>query len=1451
MIDKIIKFSIQNKLVVTTAIILLIICGVWSAFNLNIDAVPDITNNQVQIITNCPSLAAQEVEQLVTYPIEQALVNIPDIEEMRSISRFGLSVITIVFKDKVDIYFARQQINEKLKEAESQIPQEIGLPVLAPVSTGLGEIYQYIIRPKKGFESKYNLKELRTFQDWIVARQLYGTPGVIEVNSFGGELKQYEVALNPNRLKAMNVSVADVFTALEQNNQNTGGAYIDKKPNAYFIRSLGLIKTLEDVENIIVKHTHTIPIFIKDVAKVHYGHAIQYGAVTYNGALDVVGGIVMMRKGENSSEVVKNIKLKMIDIQKSLPQDILIEPYLDRTDFVNRTINTVKNNLIEGALIVIFILVLFLGSLRAGLIVASAIPLSLLFAFCLMRIFGVSVNLMSLGAIDFGLIVDGAVIIVEATLHHLGVRLANHTLTQKEMNHEVYHAASKIRRSTAFGEIIILIVYIPILTLIGIEGKMFKPMAQTVSFAIIGALIISLTYIPMMCAQFLPKYFITKKTMSDKLMDRIINFYKPLLNKAMQFKKWIITFTIFIAIVTVFLFMRIGSEFIPTLIEGDFAFHCILPEGTSLKQSVETSKQAMQIIKQFDEVKMVIGKTGTAEIPTDPMPPEATDMMIILKPQNEWKKQQTYEALANDIIKKLDDIPGVIFEINQPIQMRFNELMTGVRQDVAVKIFGENLDTLLTYANKVGNIILNIEGATNPQIERVSGLPQIYIEYDRLRIANYGLTIKSVNDCVSAAFAGKKTGVVYENERKFDLVVRLDTSFRKNISDVKNLIIQTYDGHLIPLSQVANINYKLGPAQITREAGKRRIVIGFNIKNNDTKSVVQNLQTQLNTKIHLPVGYYFTYGGTFNNLQEASQRLMIAVPISLLLIFVLLYFTFYSIKQALLIFTTIPMSAIGGVFALLLCNMSFSISAGVGFIALFGIAVLNGIVLLSTLNQLEKDGISNPIQRVMMATTLRLRPVLMTAILASLGFLPMAISHSAGSEVQKPLAIVVIGGLVSATLLTLIVLPILYILFNTPFKRINKTGVNLFLIVLMLCYAIPNKAQTVQQINIDEAIQLALSNNEGVKAAKLEVESSIQQKRTAFQLPKLNANLMYGQYNTINNDNAISVSQTIPFPTVFSSKRQLYNSEFKHKEIEQEVYANQIKQQVRSQYYFIEYLQFKQQKLFFLDSICKGFVRIAQLRFSLGDIKKIELSTAELKKGDIEYLLYQNSIETINAYKQLQILTNITHSITIKQNKLYKPLPIDINADTSSINLNPLIKSFYNQIILFEHQRKLEVANYLPDIVVGYQNQSIIGIQQVNGAEKYFTASDRFNIFNIGLNIPLSIGSAKAHTKMLILKKQAVTLNAQQNKKLMMAQYQHTINQYEQNLESYVYYQKKAMPNANSIITSAQLGYQLGSINYLEYINALQTATDIELKYLEIIHQINNTIIQIYSIINK
>ena len=1474
MLNKIIAFSIKNKFIIALMTLALIVWGVWSANKLSIDAVPDITNNQVQIITVCPTLAGQEVEQLVTYPIEQSITNLPDLEELRSISRFGLSVITVVFNDNVDIYFARQLINERLKEAEENIPNGVGKPELAPVSTGLGEVYQYIIHPKKGSEEKYSAMDLRTMQDWIVARQLYGTPGIAEVNSFGGELKQYEVAVNPDRLLAMDITIPEIFSALEKNNENTGGAYIDKKPNAYFIRGVGLIGSFDDIKNIVVKtNPNGIPILIKDVAEVRFGSAVRYGAMTYNGEKDVVGGVVMMLKGYNSAEVVKSIKGKINTIQKSLPEDVIIEPFLDRTDLVSRAIGTVEKNLLEGALIVIFVLVLFLGNLRAGLIVASAIPLSMLFALGMMNVFGVSANLMSLGAIDFGLIVDGAVIIVEAIVHQLAIgnrqsAMSNEQLAlsknvskrlpinQQQMDKTVFESAKRMMSSASFGQIIILIVYLPLLSLIGIEGKMFRPMAQTVSFAILGAFILSLTYIPMASALLLSKKTTHKKNISDRMMDFFQRIYTPLLEKSIRWKRTVIMATVFVFAVSVFIFSKMGGEFIPTLQEGDFAFHCILPQGTSLSQSLETSMQASRLIKEFDEVKMVVGKTGSAEVPTDPMPPETTDMIIVLKPQNEWKRDISYDELADEIYEKLEVIPGVFFEKSQPIQMRFNELMTGIRQDVAVKIFGENMDTLLSYANKVNEVVQNIEGTTEPSVERVSGLPQIVIKYNRSQIANYGLNIKDINQIVSTAFAGSKAGVVFENERKFDLVVRLDSMHRENIEDVNHLYIPTANGAQIPLSQVAEIKMELGAAQISREGGKRRIVIGFNVKDRDVASVVEDIEKQLNEKVKLPEGYYYTYGGTFENLQAASKRLLIAVPVALALIFMLLYLTFNSIKQAMLIYTAIPMSAIGGLFALIIRDMPFSISAGVGFIALFGVAVLNGIVLIGTFNQLEKEGMTDIFKRIIEGTKIRLRPVLMTATVASLGFLPMALSHSAGAEVQKPLATVVIGGLITATFLTLFVLPLLYILFsgrknNKQSATGNRQMLTTIFLLLIACCLLPVASRAQSTLTIEQALSLALKSNLKIQSQQLHVQSSTALKKSVFELPKTEVNFQYGQYNSIQKDNGFNIQQTIPFPTYYSVKSKLYKAEMLGTQFSQQTTANEITAQVKMYYYQLLYLQQTKTELQKLDSLYSNFVKAATLRYTAGETNLLEKTTAETKRGELQLLLSQNETGITSAYNSLKMLLNTPDDFSISSNELFQPLSLSTTFDTSLIANNPSLKLMYQQALIADQNKIVETAQTLPDFKVGYMNQSIIGFQNVDGADVYFDKSQRFTGFNVGITVPLTFLSSAKKIKSLALKQQALQKEADNSKLLLQSQLKNAFAEYHQYLLHYNYYRNTAMSNAETIISTATLSFNNGEINYLEYAAALQNATTIKTGYLQSINEVNQSIININFLINQ
>lgn len=1061
MFQKLITYSIRHKLVIGVLSIALAIWGVWSLIHLPFDSTPDITDNQVQVITQAPSLGAQEVEQYVTTPVEMALANIPRIQERRSISRSGLSVITLVFDDAADIYWARSQVSQVVEQLEKELPKNTETE-MGPIATGLGEIYHYTIRAKKGYEHKYSLTQLRTMQDWIVRKQLSGTPGVAEVSGWGGYVKQYEVAINTDQLNASGVSVNEVFEALQRNNSNTGGSYIEQNSNQYYIRGIGVVKNLEDVANITVKTVDGIPVKVGDVAKVQLGHATRFGAVTRNGEGEVVAGIAIMLKGENFQEVSKNVKERINQIQKSLPEGVVIEPFIDRTNLVDRVEGTIARNLIEGGLIVIFVLVIFLGNWRAGLVVASVIPLSMLFAFGMMKTFGIDGNLMSLGAIDFGMIVDSAVIIVEAVVTHINtghfsqpeVRAAYlaqcqnggaatpFALTQKQMDEEVHFSASRIRQSAAFGEIIIMIVYIPLMTLVGIEGKMFRPMALTVFFAILGAFILSLTYVPMASSLMLSRKVHTRKTFSDRVIEKLQAWYRPVLDWVLARNKDVITGAVALFCVSVVGFKYLGGEFIPSLEEGDFAVEMSMSQGTSLSQMVESCTKAEKLLKkEYPEIKQVVSRIGSAEIPTDPMPVERADIMIALKPKAEWTSAKTTPELMEKMEETLSAIPGLEAEISQPIQMRNNELLTGIKQDVAIKIFGEDLDVLTQQAGKVKRMIEDVPGVSGIFVEEVAGLPQIQVKYNHEKMAAYGVSVDDISEILETTFAGAVAGSLYEGDKKFDIVLRMDPS-QRNVEMLEQLSIPLKDGTNIPLSQVADIDYSPAPAQVSHEDGARRIYVGFNVKGRDVQSTVEDIQEILDEKLKLPDGYYYNYGGEFENLQSATNRLMVVIPIALVIILLLLYATVKNVRESLFVFSAIPLAAIGGVWALWLRGMPFSISAGVGFIALFGVAVLNGIVLIGQMNQMQREektadklsasiGVTELIHhRIIESCMVRLRPVLMTALVASMGFLPMALSQGDGAEVQRPLATVVIGGLITSTLLTLLVLPAIYKTFT-------------------------------------------------------------------------------------------------------------------------------------------------------------------------------------------------------------------------------------------------------------------------------------------------------------------------------------------------------------------------------------------------------------------------------------
>ncbi|MCD8400669.1 CusA/CzcA family heavy metal efflux RND transporter [Tenacibaculum finnmarkense] len=1457
MLDNIIKFSIKNKLIIGAFVLVLIGWGIYSLKQLPIDAVPDITNNQVQIITSAPSQSAQDIERLVTFPIEMTMSSIPDIEEVRSFSRFGLSVVTIVFKDDVDIYWARQQISERLNEAKSNIPDGVGSPEMAPVTTGLGEIYQYTLFAEEGFKEKFPIMELRSLQDWVVRRQLLGIEGIADVSSFGGFLKQYEVALQPERLQTLGVSVNEVLEALSKNNQNTGGAYIDKNPKAYFIRSQGLIQNSQDIQNIVIKNTQNgTPVLIKDIGKVQLGSAIRYGAMTRNGEGEVVGGIVMMLKGANSSKVIKRVKDRVAQIQKSLPEGVIIQPFLDRTKLVDKAISTVATNLIEGALIVILILVLLLGNLRAGLIVASVIPLAMLFAIILMNLFGVSGNLMSLGAIDFGIIVDGSVIIVEATLHYLVMKKSGKKLTQSEMDEEVYQSASKIRTSAAFGEIIILIVYLPILALVGIEGKMFKPMAITVSFAILGAFILSLTYVPMISALFLKKtirHHNDKKNISDKIIGALQNIYSPILAFVLNYKKSVLIGAVLIFLWSLFTFKNMGSEFIPSLDEGDLAVQATVSTGSSLSYTIDvTNKSSKLLLDEFpDEIEQIVSRIGSSEIPTDPMPVEVADIIIILKDKNDWTKAASKNELTEKMNHLLDEnMLGVNYGFQQPIQMRFNELMTGARQDVVLKIYGEDLDKLGKYANELGKIIPDVVGAEDLYIEKMTGLKQIVIDYKRNQLALYGLNISDVNTAVNTAFAGQSAGSVYEGEQRYDLVVRMNKQNRAGINDIRKLYVTTPNGAQIPLESVANVSFKTGPNQIQRDDAKRRITVGFNVRGRDVASIVAELQQKVSEKIPFDTGYYITYGGTFKNLEEARTRLGIAVPVALLLIFLLLYFTFKSIKQSFLIYTAIPMSAIGGIFALWLRDMPFSISAGIGFIALFGVAVLNGIVLIAEFNRLKEAGMTDIKAIIKKGTSVRLRPVIMTAAVASLGFLPMAISASAGAEVQKPLATVVIGGLISATLLTLLILPVLYLFSENKSNNKNAKSIKisskilslLFIVTASLCIQAQENTPKITQINIHENPQKLSEKN----VISIALKKSVARCKSALNIVKNKAGIASAislepisiKYQDVGvakglSEKEWSANQNFGAVLTHLQKRKLAISKHELAIAENDISIKETIKNTRSLYQQWHYLYGFISLLEEQEKNSTLIKNISNKLYNAGEIGGLENDLTILQSLDIQSkksTIYKDFTSVENKLKEvLQIKNTIIPETKFPIKKTLKNA-ILLQHNSEKENLS---KAFLEILSKREKVAKKNIlvakSAYFPEITAGIINRKTENATDYTG-------------FNIGLNVPISFWANNAKIKQQKIISEEIAFENQANKIAIQNNFK--------SLQEQLTYLKTELVGieamkikADNFIKKLKIAYSVGEIDAYKYNQSFNTYFQVMQNYLLLIHNYNQTVI--------
>ncbi|WP_027067641.1 CusA/CzcA family heavy metal efflux RND transporter [Maribacter sp. Hel_I_7] len=1440
MLSHIINFSLKNKLIILLFTVFIVGYGLFALSQIPIGAVPDVTNNQVQVITTSRNLSTQDMEQFITYPVELEMANLPGVKEIRSVSKFGLSVVTIVFDDDLGTYLPRQLIAEKISSASEKIPAGFGTPQMGPITTGLGEIYQYILEVEPEYKDEYTTTDLRTIQDWVVKRQLSGIPGVVEVNTWGGFLKQYEVAINTQKLNAMNITASDVFKSLESNNSVSGGGYIEKVNQAFFIRGEGLVTSLDDIRNIVVKNEGGVPIYIKDIATVDFGSAIRFGAITGNGEGEKVMGQVMMLKDANSKKVIEAVKERVAEISKSLPKGVYINPFLERSELIAKTTFTVTENLILGCLIVIFVVVLLLGNFRSGLVVASVIPLCLLFALSLMYIFGVDANLMSLGAIDFGIIIDGAVIIVEFIAFEITRKQQEinslATSEKQQLKDEItFNGASKMMNSAIFGQLIILIVFIPILSLSGVEGKMFKPMALTFSFALIGAMILCFTYVPVAASIFLKPSKESDKNISVRLMKWLNKKYEPIIDWALQSKKLVLGIASVFLLGAIFLYSTMGSEFVPTLDEGDFVIQPVLKTGTSLSKTVEITTEIEKILlKKFPEVQQVVTRIGAAEVPTDPMSMEESDVIIKLAPKGEWTSADSKDELADKFKEALAIIPGMEVEFTQPIEMRFNELITGVRADIAIKIFGPDLDVLARKGSEIGNLIKNVEGAADISVEKIAGLPEMSVNYDRAKIARFGLNIQELNDMVSMGFAGKTAGSVFEGEKRFDLVVRLDKAKRQDIDDLKNLYVDLPMGGKVPLTELAEISYKKGAAKISRDDTKRRTVVGVNVRNRDLQSVVDDVQQLINEKVKLPAGYTITYGGQFENLQSARDRLIIAVPIALVLIFALLYFAFKSVKEALIIYSAIPLAAVGGVLLLWMRGLPFSISAGVGFIALFGIAVLNGIVLIEHFKELKKHSFNNLDALIKQGTKDRLRAVLLTASAAALGFLPMAISTNAGAEVQRPLATVVIGGLFTATILTLVVLPVLYSIFdnydNTR-KPIPKTTLQNGIAFIALLITVGVSAQETKGQNLDELLSSAIENNMGLKAGKLKVEESQSMINSAFNFNKTHVYYEYDENNLAINDvplKVFGVQQDFRFPTEYFSQKRVNKVRNNLVQTEFDIQSKAIERDVTIGYYEYQIAREKVRVYKRLDSLYANFSSVAARKFELGETNYLEKITAASKQRKIN-LDYQQAIQQVSiAHANLLRIIQVEDSLELSEEMNLK---IDLKAIT--VESTPEIAYYETNMQLMAAESNFEKQQLLPDISVAYFQGSNSEL------------NDNLIGYQLGLKIPLLFSGQAARIKASKIAKERAVTESIDYKIQIKSKQEILLKKIVQIQNSLNYYENEGTELSDEILKTAQISFKNGEIDFYQCIQSLESAYDIKLGYLDKLKEYNETVINI------
>ena len=1426
MFNAILRFSVKKKLFVGLTTLFLLIGGIYSMLTLPIDAVPDITNNQVQIVTVSPTLAPQEVEQLITMPVEIAMSNIMNVTEIRSVSRFGLSVVTVVFKENVPTLDARQLVNEQIQTVSGEIPSELGAPELMPITTGLGEIYQYVLKVAPGYEDKYDAMELRTIQDWIVKRQLSGIPGIVEINSFGGYLKQYEVAVDPDVLFSLNITIGEVFEALNKNNQNTGGSYIEKVNRAYYIRSEGMINRIKDIEQIVVANRNGIPIHISDIGAVRFGAPKRFGAMTMDGEGECVGGIAMMLKGANANVVTGELEKRVEKIQKILPEGVSIEPYLNRSALVNRNISTVIHNLIEGAIIVFIVLIIFLGNVRAGLIVASVIPLAMLFAFIMMRLFNVSANLMSLGAIDFGIVVDGSIVILEGILAHLyGRQFRGRTLSAEEMDTEVEKGASGVVRSATFAVFIILIVFFPLLTLTGIEGKYFTPMAKTLVFCIIGALLLSLTYVPMMASLFLKHHIVTKPTFADRFFERLNELYSKALHVCLKFK-WGTVAAAFAALAfSLFLFTRLGAEFIPTLDEGDFAMQMTLPAGSSLSESIAVSDEAEKVLKEkFPEIKHVVAKIGTAEVPTDPMAVEDADVMIIMKPFKEWTSASSRAEMVEKMKEALEPLSErAEFNFSQPIQLRFNELMTGAKADIAVKLYGEDTHELYEKAKEAAKYVEQVPGASDVIVEQTMGLPQLVVKYNRGKIARYGINIEELNTIIRTAYAGEASGVVFENERRFDLVVRLD---QEKVADLNldKLFVRSGEGIQIPVSEVATIDLVNGPLQINRDATKRRIVIGVNVRGADIQQVVQEIQKTLDRNIKLKPGYYFDYGGQFENLQNAINTLLIVVPVALMLILLLLFFAFKNVTYTLVVFSTVPLSLIGGILALWLRGLPFSISAGVGFIALFGVAVLNGILMINHFNDIHKQTMyplsTNRV--IARGTPHLLRPVFLTGLVASLGFVPMAVATSAGAEVQRPLATVVIGGLIVSTVLTLLVIPVFYKIVGSAavWKR-AYSGKKFFFLLLLALLPIPMKAQ--QVVTLEQAIELAKQNHPRLKTAAAAVRQAKAGRGEVLELAPTEFGYSWGQLNgEIKKDKQWEVNQNLgslltPFYKNVLVNRQIATGTFYHRIVEKEVVA-----EVKRAWAYYLYAYNLRSLYNDQNQWAEELQRIGELRYQQGEITLLEKNMAATMAADLKNRLFQSQDEEKLALARLNWACYAGQPIVPADTALVQ-FPADIETPTYS---EAHLKYFQSQAGEAKAQLNVERSRFFPELSLGYVRQDILPLKGLNS-------------WMVGVSFPIYF--LPRHSKVKQAKATAfiARTEAEANTRNLYNKVSEAIANLRRQSESLHYYTSSALKEADELMKVAALQLRHSETDITEFIQAVNVARDIRRGYIETVYQYN------------